>query len=111
MPAPEPTMTPASARQPDAGHGWREAFARLEGWLRDPRGRPVNDLAEGVLAATDRVLLRGWNGWSGHAEERLEALLVCPDLVGVPAGQEREFCSDVDDVLDAMYERVAERVR
>ena len=82
-----------------------EAVKRLEGWLLSPKnGKPVSQLAEETLRGVRCALLEGKNGYLMLAEERLEALQECPEMVGVT--DEKIFRQDVEDVLDCMEERV-----
>jgi hypothetical protein len=82
------------------------AFENVEAWLRDPRTRkPVSDAAEEALTALARSLLEGKNGWWHLAEERLEALVACPDLAAIKPTDEKQFRDAIEDALDDLHEQ------
>lgn len=80
-----------------------EAFERLEGWLREGRGRPVDAQAEETLRCLANALLEGKKGWHHAAEDRLKALQADPpSCVGV--ADAKAFDQTVEDLLDCLHE-------
>lgn len=87
------------------------AFERLEDFLLDACGKPVNGVTEEVLSALARALREGKNAWRDRAEELLLALQSCPSLAGIEPTKEGEFLSSTEDLLACLRDSSRQRHR
>jgi len=91
---------------------------RLEAWLTDPRTGKASPLGQEALDALDKALVEGRNGWLLKAEDMLEALALRNGQHqgdDIPAGQQPgegpDFQQAIEDLFDALHERVVGRRR
>jgi len=94
------------------------AIDRLRAWLTDPRtGRPRTDLAKETLHALNKALVEGHKGWLLAAEGTLEALALRNGRDrgdDIPTSQQLkgpDCHRTIEDLLDALHERVVGRGR
>lgn len=76
------------------------ALERMEGWLLDARGRPVDDRAEETLRCLTRALLEGKNGYWHAAEDRLQAMQADPPG---HVTDHKAFAETLDELLDHLH--------
>jgi hypothetical protein len=102
---------PATRHQPD--EETMSAIRQLEEWLTDPRtGKAVTDLGEEAMFAVRMALVEGKNGYVHRAEDLLEALALRngrssgDDIALGPALEDGDFQATVEELLDALAERV-----
>lgn len=81
------------------------AYERLEGWLRDGGGKPVDDEAEATLYMIARALLDvpPKKSWFQAVDARLQAMQVDPPEY-VKNGDLMAFDETLDDLLDHLHE-------
>jgi len=94
------------------------ALSRLETRLTDPETGKPSALGQEALYAIRQALVEGRNGWLLKAEDMLEALAVRNDSTqgdDIPAGRQpaegADFQQAIEDVLDALQERVVGKRR
>jgi hypothetical protein len=92
------------------------ALKQFAAWLTDPRtGRPFTDLGEEALSAVGKALAEGKNGYVHRAEDLLEALALRngrtsgDDIAPGPAVEDGDFQATLEELLNALAERVTAR--
>ncbi len=118
-PAAEPPPAPAvDIRSYQPSSEALAALSRLEAWLADPRTGRITPLGQETLHALRQALVEGRNGWLHAAEDGLEVLAVRngrPQGDDIPTGQlpgeGADFKQTIEDLLDALHERIVARER
>jgi hypothetical protein len=102
---------PTARYQP--GEETMSAIHQLEEWLTDPRtGKAVTELGEEALLTIRKALVEGKNGYVQRAEDLLEALALRngrtsgDDIAPGPVPAEGDFQVTVEELLDALAERI-----
>jgi hypothetical protein len=110
-----PSAPPAQGQPKEAT---MSAIDRLADWLTDPRTRkPTTELAEEALYAARKALVERKNGYVQKAEDLLEALSLRngktsgDDIVPGPSPAGEDFQALVEELLDALAERLNARGR
>jgi len=118
MPAEPPPLSHAEGVRYQPSEEALTALERLQAWLTDPLTGKASPLGQEALDALDKALVEGRNGWLLKAEDTLEALAVRNGRHqgdDIPAGQQLgegpDFQQTIEDVLDALQERVVGRWR